>query len=123
MLRSHQTCGTADRFCETHHRAIARQHQVIAVIDRHADAAVEIRSAAATRISRGFMHDDGCTQRRRQLHRRCKARETRADNVDRARHQMIAYCTAIQDSRSPLTDTRVRGAAHPRAIMPCSMTR
>ena len=47
--------------------------------------------------------------RRRQLHRRCKAREARADNVDGARHQMIAYCTAIQDSRSALTLTRVRG--------------
>ena len=102
---------------------IARQHQVIAVVDRHADGAVEIGPAAAARIGGGFVHDDACAQRRRQLHRRCEAGEARADNVDCARHQMIAYWTAIQDSRSPLTDTRVRGGAHPRAIMPCSMTR
>ena len=68
------------------------------------------------------MHDD-LRLRRRQLHRRCKAREARADNVDGSRHQMIAYCTAIQDSRNALTLTRVRGGSQPRAIMPCSMTR
>ena len=77
----------------------------------------------ARALGGGFVYDDGDISRRRQLHRRCEAREARADNVDRARHQMIAYCTAIQDSRSPLTDTLVRGGAHPRAIMPCSMTR
>ena len=114
--------GAADRFRKVQHRVIARQHQMIAVVDRHADGAVEIRPAAAARIGGGLVHDD-LGLRRRQLDRRCKAREACADNVDCARHQMIAYCTAIQDSRSRLTLTRVRGGAQPRAIMPCSMTR
>ena len=44
---------------QIHHRMIARQHQMIAVVDRHADGAVEIGPAAAARIGGGFVHDDG----------------------------------------------------------------
>ena len=121
-LRPHQARGAADCLRELHDRVVARQHQVVAVVDGHPDGAVEVRPAAAARIGGGFVHDD-LRRRRRQLHRRCKARQACADNVDGSRHQMIAYWTAIQDSRSGLTLTRVRGASQPRAIMPCSMTR
>ena len=101
LVRTDQTRGAADRPGKAPDGMIARQHQVIAVVDGHADRAVEIRAAASARIGRGLMHHD-LGGRPRQLDRRRQAGKTCADNVDRARHQMIAYCTAIQDRRSPL---------------------
>ena len=89
-LRPDQVRCAADRLGEVQHRMIARQHQVVAVVDGHADGAVEIGPAAAARIGGGLVHDD-IERRRRQLHRRCKARQACADNVDGASHQMIAY--------------------------------
>ena len=60
--RTLQTRFGADRAGVGQRMAIARQHQVVAVVDCHADGAVEIGSAAASRISRGFVHDDGCVR-------------------------------------------------------------
>ncbi len=79
--RTGERDGAADRLHKVQHRMVARQHQMVAVVDRHADGAVEIGPAAAARIGGGFVHDD-LRRRRRQLHRGCKAREACTDNVD-----------------------------------------
>src|ERR1700755_1866343 len=98
---------------------------MIAVVDGHADGAVEVRAAAPGWISGGLCHHElrviGVPSR--QLHRCGKSGKTCPDNVDGAGHQMIAYCTAIQDRRSGLTEIRVRGGDQPRDVMPLSMTR
>ena len=88
--RSDQRACAADGLGKLLHRVIARQHQMVAVIDRHANGAIEKRTAASAGIGGRLVHDD-LRRRPRQLHRRCKSGKTCTDNVNGAGHQMIAY--------------------------------
>ena len=89
MRRTDQAILRADRACIGERRAIARQQQVIAIIDRHADAVVVVGAAAAARDSGRLMHDNGMAARR-ELDRGGQAGKAGAYDVDRARHQAIA---------------------------------
>ena len=101
---------------------IARQHQMVAVVDGHAEDGVVIGAAASAGERRRFVHDDGFAAQR-ELDRGGKAGETGADDVDGPRHQMNAYRKMIQSSRARDTLTRSRGALHPRATMPSRIMR
>src|SRR3954464_8983830 len=79
----------ADRAGISERRTIARQEQVIAIIDRHADAVVVVGAAAAARDSRRLMYNDGMAARR-ELDRSRQAGEAGAYDVDDPRHQAIA---------------------------------
>ncbi len=80
--RSAQRVAGADLVEIGHGCVIARQQQVIAVVDVQAQAAVEIRPAAAAGDRPGFIDDDP-TPRFDQRERRSQAGEAGSDDMDR----------------------------------------
>ena len=68
---------------------IARQQQVIAVVDHHAELRIVIGAAAPARLSRRLVHDDALAPLA-QPNRGGEAGESGADDVDGARHQTNA---------------------------------
>jgi hypothetical protein len=72
----------ADRGEIAHRRAIARQQQVIAVVDLGAEQIVEVRAAAAARLARCLVHDHA-RARLDEPDRRGEPRDARADDVHR----------------------------------------
>ena len=56
--RTDQSGGAADRSDKFEHGVIAAEHQMIAVVDRQPDGAVEIGAASPARVSRRLVHDD-----------------------------------------------------------------
>src|SRR5215467_13981501 len=87
--RTRQAILRTDRVRVGECRAIARQQQVIAVVDRHADAVVVIGPAAATGEIGGLMHDDRLTASR-ELDSSGEAGKPGAYDVNDPRHQAIA---------------------------------
>src|SRR5262245_9210424 len=87
--RTGQAILRSDRVRVGERRAIARQQQVIAIVDRHADAVVVVGAAAATGETGGLVHDDHLTARR-ELDSGSKAGKPGAYDVDDPWHQAIA---------------------------------
>ena len=68
---------------------IAREQQVIAVVDHHAELRIVIGAAAPARLPRRLMHDDALAPFA-QANRGGKAGESGAYDVDGTRHQTNA---------------------------------
>ena len=100
--------------------AIARQQEVIAVVDRHADRRVVIRTAAAAGKSGRLVHDD-VPAPRREPHRGRQAGETGADDMNRSAHHTRLRNT-MKMSFARGRRTRSRGGAKPRATSVSRMT-
>ena len=79
----------ADACAEVERRVIAREQQVIAVVDHHVELRIVIRAAAPARLARRLVHDHALAGGR-EPDRGGKAGEPGTDDMDRARHQMIA---------------------------------
>ena len=87
--RSAQGRATTNRVEITHRRAVARQQQVIAVVDRQAQLAIEIRPAPPAGSRPGLVHRHGppaIDQRKR----RRQPGEAGANHVDRPGHHWQA---------------------------------
>ena len=68
---------------------IAREQQVIAVVDHHVELRIVIGAAAPARLPGRLVHDDALAALG-EANRGGKAGEPGADDMDRARHQMNA---------------------------------
>ena len=88
-LRPDQSRLGADRACVGHRVTIARQQQMIAVVDGEVGRRVEIGPAAAAGLLRGLV-DMHLEIRIRQPDGGRKARNSSADDVDGLLHQMKA---------------------------------
>ena len=85
-LRGGRTCQPvlgADAAQIVERRVVARQQQMIAVVDGHADRGVVVGAAAPAGESGGLVHDD-LRAARQKPHRRGEPGEPGADDVDRA---------------------------------------
>ncbi len=124
MIRPGQAIGAADLAQIIERCAIARQQQMIAVVDRHAERSVVIGAAAAAGEGRRLVHDDPLAAPR-ELDRGRQAGETGTDNVHRARHlknRIKRNCGATMKRNFAFgRRTRGRGGAKPRAISPLRM--
>ena len=79
----------ADRSCVSQRVAVAREQELVAVIDSQVGRRVEIRPAAAAGLLRSLV-DMHLEIRIRQPNGRREARNSSADDVDRLLHQMNA---------------------------------
>src|SRR3954465_9028381 len=95
-------------------RGIARQQQMFAVVDRHADRRVVIGAAAPAGEAGGLVHDDGFAAPG-QIDRAREAGKAGANDVNRPRHQTSAYRSRARTTRARETWTGGRGALKPRA--------
>ena len=99
---------------------IARQQEVIAVVDCHADRRVVIGTAAAAGKSGRLVHED-VPALRREPHRRGQAGETGADDMNRSAHHTRLRNT-MKMSLARGRRTRARGGPKPRATSVSRMT-
>ena len=93
-------------------RVIARQQQMIAVVDGDAKRRVEIGSATSAGERRSLMHDD-LAPRFDKAHRGAQARDSGADDMDGASAHRIPYRRSAPMRRSRLALARRRGGAKP----------
>ena len=93
---------------------IAGQQQMVAVVDRHADRCIVIRTAAAAREGGRFVHHDGAALRC-EPHRGGKAGEAGADDVSCSAHHTRLRKT-MRRSFAFGSFTGARGGTKPRAI-------
>ena len=68
---------------------IAREQKLIAVVDHHIEQRVMVGPAAPSGPPGDLVHDDACPASRK-THRGSEPGKSRANDVDRARHQMTA---------------------------------
>ena len=108
-------CG-ADVAQETECRTIARQQQMIAVVDGHAERGIVIGAAAAARERGGLVHHD-LPAAFSQRHRGGEPGEAGTDDVDGRRHSDHGV-TQHDPQAARARDTRIgwRGGAKPRAV-------
>jgi hypothetical protein len=66
---------------------VGRQQQVIAVVDLHVERGIVVRAAAPARLPGRFVQDDRCARLGEPNGGR-QPGETRADDVNRAPHQI-----------------------------------
>ncbi len=99
---------------------IARQQEVIAVVDRHANRRVVIGAAAAAG-ERGRLVNDNLPAARREPYRRGQAGETGPDDVNCSAHQTRLRNT-MKMSFARGRRARSRGGAKPRATSVVRMT-
>ena len=93
---------------------IAGQQQMVAVVDRHADRRIVIRTAAAAGEGGRLVHHDGAALRR-EPHRGGKAGEAGADDVSCSAHHTRLRKT-MRMSFAFGSFTGARGGTKPRAI-------
>ena len=72
-----------------HRGVVAREQQVIAVVDHHAELRIVIRAATSARLARRLVHDDTLAPFA-QANRGGEAGKPGTDDVDGARHQTNA---------------------------------
>src|SRR6185312_7703960 len=113
-LRSDQPGLGADRPCIGHRMMVARQQEMVAVVDGEVGRRVEIGTATAARGLRGFVKAHEPTGIG-EPHGGGKAGDSGADNVNSLLHQMKAYRKMIPSRVILLTRTGARGAANPRS--------
>ena len=103
--------------------AIAREEQMVAVVDGHAEGGIDVGAAAPAGMLGRFMeHEIGA--RRVEPYRGGKPGEAGADDMNAAaRHQKMPWRSRIQISMGRPTRTRSRGALKPRATSPSRMRR
>ena len=77
---------TADRSEEGKRIVIARQEQMIAIIDCHAERGIEIRTAAPARLPRGLVQND-ISRAASKADRCSKPGKPRANNMHGIVHQ------------------------------------
>ena len=112
--RTDKLSRRADRLEIGQRSTIAREQQVIAVVDHHVEYRVMIGSTAASGSAGGLVHNDPCPKGRKP-HRGGEPGESRADDVDGARHQMKAWRMMIHSSRARGRWMGRRGCDQPRA--------
>src|SRR5438270_325911 len=83
LRRSFQRALRADRPEKSADGMIARQHEVIAIVDHEPDSGIEVRAAAPAGLARLLVHDDVMAPLG-EAHRRRQAGNTGADHVNRA---------------------------------------
>ena len=93
---------------------IAREQQVIAVVDHHVEHRVMIGPAAATGAAGGFVHHDPCPAIGKP-HRGGEPGKSRTDDVNCAQHQMKAWRMMIHNNRERGRRMGRRGDDQPRA--------
>ncbi len=98
-----------------HRGVVARQHQVIAVVDDKVSVRVVIRARTSASLLHRLVHDDALAAPA-QADRGGKAGEPGADDMNRARHQKIAWRRMVRMRRGLETFTGSRGAFQPRLI-------
>ena len=86
MRRADQPIRGADVAQIIERGVIARQQEVIAVVDRHAERGIVIGAAAAAGERRGLVHDDAVAARG-QLQRGGQSGKAGADDVDGSVHR------------------------------------
>ena len=93
---------------------IARQQQMIAVVDGQIGCAVEIRAATAADLLRRFvhMHDVAGIG---ETHASRQPGDTGTEDMNRSSHQITAYRARIINFAAVLRRTGSRGSANPRA--------
>lgn len=96
------------------HVMIARQQQMIAVVDGQIGCAVEIRAAAAADLLRRLVHMHDVTSIC-QTHASRQPGDTGTEDMNRSRHQITAYRARIINFAAVLRRTGSRGSANPRA--------
>ena len=96
-----------------HHRVIARQHQMVAVVDGLSQHRVEIGAAAPAGLRRAFeQHDARALLGQR--HGGGEPGQPAADDIDRA-HPNNPWRSTMPSSLGLLKETRRRGGAQPAA--------
>ncbi len=80
-IRADEPLARVDRGEIVERCTVARQDQVVAVVDRHAKRCVVIGAATPARLHGSFMNDDAAAVDRK-AHRGGEAREPGADHMD-----------------------------------------
>ncbi len=101
MLRPDEFGFGADLAQKGLRRVIARQEQMIAIVDHHAERRVEIGAATPAGLRRGLM-DDNLIGMRREPQRRGEAGEAGADDM----HLAVIVCAPRSRRRSGRRDKR-----------------
>ena len=108
MLRSLEAGLGADRACIVEHARVARQHEVIAVVDDEVGRSIVERAAAPAGLRRRLVQVDA-EAGIRQPDRRGKAGHAGADDMDVGFHQMNAYRRRMDSLASLPRRTGARG--------------
>ncbi len=112
LIGSDQMLGGPDLVQIGQHRAIARQHQVVAVVDHHAELGVQIGAAAAAGLGRALEHLHPLAASG-EGHGGREAREPRADHIDGSAQPSSPWRSRIQSSSAFPSFTLRRGGAQP----------